>query len=223
MPIYEVLPEQGNSRGSRILHRNLLLPCDHLPLEIQLQPAKSKREITTRTSRDKEQPHQDDDGSDSDNDCEYYHMPRVQPLPVMQPQVNTHREDPEVEITETSQDVEHRQQGIPQLQEAQGGGDVLNEEDMSGKGAQEEIALGERTPAPLSPVQNEDNNDTDIGFQRPVRDRRPTTFFTYDQLGNPVCCSANIVYWYPPLPYATVPAIGTWMTQFNYQPVVTGY
>lgn len=46
MPIYEVISEQGKARGRRVLHRNLLLPCDHLPLEIQLKPAEAKRQIT---------------------------------------------------------------------------------------------------------------------------------------------------------------------------------
>lgn len=32
-PIYEVVPEQGKKkRDSRILHRNLLLPCNYLPV-----------------------------------------------------------------------------------------------------------------------------------------------------------------------------------------------
>ena len=36
-PVYEVKPEAG-SGGSRILHRNLLLPCNDLPIDI---PSKS--------------------------------------------------------------------------------------------------------------------------------------------------------------------------------------
>lgn len=31
-PVYEVSPESGKGRN-RVIHRNLLLPCDHLPLE----------------------------------------------------------------------------------------------------------------------------------------------------------------------------------------------
>lgn len=41
IPVYEVKPEQGKGR-SRVLHQNLLLLCDHLPLEIDLQ-TKPKR------------------------------------------------------------------------------------------------------------------------------------------------------------------------------------
>ncbi len=31
-PVYELRPETGRGRN-RVLHRNLLLPCEHLPLE----------------------------------------------------------------------------------------------------------------------------------------------------------------------------------------------
>ncbi len=34
-PIYDVRPEQGKAR-SRVLHRNILMPCEYLPLEIDL-------------------------------------------------------------------------------------------------------------------------------------------------------------------------------------------
>lgn len=34
LPIYEVRPENGRGR-SRVLHRNLLMSCDHLPFETQ--------------------------------------------------------------------------------------------------------------------------------------------------------------------------------------------
>lgn len=39
-PIYEVVSEHGKGRDNRILHCNLLLPCDHLPFEIPLKIAK---------------------------------------------------------------------------------------------------------------------------------------------------------------------------------------
>lgn len=74
MPIYEVIPEQGKARGRRILHRNLLLPCDHLPLEIQLKPANVKRRITAQTRRDKDQTDQETNNDDSDDDDYGYYQ-----------------------------------------------------------------------------------------------------------------------------------------------------
>lgn len=232
MPIYEVLPEQGKGRGSRTLHRNLLLPCDHLPLEIQLKPAKVKRQITAHTSRDGEEQNQEADNDDSDDDDYEYYMPRDHPLPVVQPQVNTDREDADREVTQPSQTAEPQQQDLPQLD--QNRGDILTEEDTLGQEemmVQEEIALEERVLVPLLPVQSENNSGNEQRYQRPVRERRPKRVFTYDQLGNPGCYStgipSNTMYWCPPAPYGAMQATTAWMTpvqHFNYQPaVVPGY
>ena len=48
-PVYEVKPEVG-SGGNRILHRNLLLPCNSLPIDI---PSKSRRKRAERVQKDK--------------------------------------------------------------------------------------------------------------------------------------------------------------------------
>ncbi len=46
IPVYEVKPEQGRGR-SRVLHRNLLLLCDHLPLETDLQTNPKRKRNTS--------------------------------------------------------------------------------------------------------------------------------------------------------------------------------
>ncbi|MGL4645700.1 MAG: hypothetical protein ACRCVL_01070, partial [Cetobacterium sp.] len=51
VPIYEVKSEQSKGR-SRVLHRNLLLPCDYLPLDITPTPStQSKQKHQQRNSR----------------------------------------------------------------------------------------------------------------------------------------------------------------------------
>ena len=50
MPVYEVKPETGNGR-TRVLHRNLLLPCSFLPVEIPPKPSKSRRTMPRTTRR----------------------------------------------------------------------------------------------------------------------------------------------------------------------------
>ena len=50
MPVYEVKPETGNGR-SRVLHRNLLLPCSYLPVETQLKSSKSRRAVSRKTNK----------------------------------------------------------------------------------------------------------------------------------------------------------------------------
>lgn len=49
-PVYELVPEQGRGRDCRILHRNILLLCDYLPLEVPLKVAKARRKIVKKTS-----------------------------------------------------------------------------------------------------------------------------------------------------------------------------
>ncbi len=55
-PVHEVKPERGKGR-SRVLHRNLLLPCDYLPLELELQPQpRVKRKTWGPTSMERHDP-----------------------------------------------------------------------------------------------------------------------------------------------------------------------
>ena len=49
MPVYEVKPETGIGR-SRILHRNMLLPCSYLPAETQLTPSKNRQAVSKRAN-----------------------------------------------------------------------------------------------------------------------------------------------------------------------------
>ena len=50
LPIYEVQPEQGKGK-IRILHRNLLLPCDHLPMNVPVH-SWDKAKKTKNAQRD---------------------------------------------------------------------------------------------------------------------------------------------------------------------------
>ena len=49
MPVYEVKPETGIGR-SRVLHRNMLLPCSYLPAET-LTPSKNRQAVSKRVNK----------------------------------------------------------------------------------------------------------------------------------------------------------------------------
>ena len=52
-PVYEVKPETGPGRA-RILHRNLLLPCNHLPVDVASKTPhrqKPRKEIRRETNQ----------------------------------------------------------------------------------------------------------------------------------------------------------------------------
>lgn len=58
IPVYELRPEEGRKR-SRNLHRNLLLPCDHLPIEM---PGHTRTERGSKTKNEEpEKPEEEDD------------------------------------------------------------------------------------------------------------------------------------------------------------------
>lgn len=60
VPIYELRPEQGKGK-TRILHRNLLLPCDHLPLEVEAHPPVKPKRKTAVAEKVREDSEEEDD------------------------------------------------------------------------------------------------------------------------------------------------------------------
>ena len=50
MPVYEDKPETGTG-GSRVSHRNMLLPCYYLPAETQLTPSKNRQAVSKRANK----------------------------------------------------------------------------------------------------------------------------------------------------------------------------
>ena len=64
-PVYEVKPETGNGRH-RVLHRNLLLPCDFLPLTPPTLP-RNKQLKEKANKRHDPQPMQEQHASDSED------------------------------------------------------------------------------------------------------------------------------------------------------------
>lgn len=188
-PVYEVKPERGKGR-SRVLHRNLLLPCDYLPVEMELSTLpKTKRKVDKPTSVER-----DDSSSEEDDEgCSQWYLPAVssqQPvegnselasgnLPVIWPS------EPEKEGEEIGQEVmkEHETEvqmentEIPQ-QEA----DVMEEEQLGEKA--DDTADEHR-------VLWENNSEDELECRLPKRERRPPKTFTYDYLGTPACYSVE--------------------------------
>ena len=104
-PVYEVEPEEKKGK-SKVLHRNLLLPCDHFPIPESTVSPKTSRNEKKRTVQHKGKHHcnslsnelpEYEDDSDSDNDEIPSFLPvnhPVQPaltidVPTDQPQVLT--------------------------------------------------------------------------------------------------------------------------------------
>lgn len=163
LPIYEVQPEQGRGR-LRVLHRNLLMPCDYLPMDLPSSDKDKPKEIR-HTQRDRIGTVQSDESDDEDDLCVHY-------PPVRQSHVETGNAD--TENTEDALEVEalepvaHDENVAEPLEEA------LNAEQCSDNGL-----TGEES----SLTDHSDEDVVEEVNQRPQRERRPPRLFAYDHLG----------------------------------------
>lgn len=206
LPIYEVVPEQGKGRDSRILHRNLLLPCTHLPLEVPLRFAKQPKKRNNR--KDKNENGEAQPESSSDDEGDGYCYLRVQPVPAMQPQVAENTDLTEMEDVSDLGNPEFREEPGPRRNEGQSESHMLDRGSTPNQVEPvfpNEAAMGDSLPTPPSPGPSEGNNGAARTRERPRRERRAPRIFTYEELGNPVCYSIGPptpqTLWYQPLPY----------------------
>lgn len=171
IPVYELRPEQGKGR-SRVLHRNLLLPCDHLPLESKVQPRAKPKKRTLEVNKEEEH------SSGEDDDDEYYPVYtsfRQPSLPCQQQAVTPEKADlsrgSENKLpveTEREQEMIETVELLPVSEDSYIGNSPV------------------RTPVPPASPSNCSESDKERP-QRPKRGRRPPKIFTYDRLGTPTC------------------------------------
>lgn len=209
------------------MHRNLLLPCDHLPLKVPLKVARSQRKMLKQTDEKTQQENESDE--DSEDDWFYY-------LPQQPPQApqDTHPQacDREGNIGPTADSEttgvhpnEREEQGrLMQLREDPGGVELLDTDEAS----EELELLGENpVPPPPSPPPRDSQSESEQAQGRPRRERRPPKLFTYNEFGNPVCCSmgppARSMYRFHPMQHYRGHQPGTMWPDFvqypTYQPV----
>ncbi|GAA6092358.1 uncharacterized protein LOC118471490, partial [Tachysurus ichikawai] len=166
IPVYELRPEKGKTRP-RILHRKLLLPCDHLPLETTVQPRSRKRNV--EQTEDAEQSEEEDDGD------EYYPVSHQQQfelcLPeIMNPECSTPTELERTQAEENTSTEPDRKQGTTNQME-----NSLESEDS----LVEDMSMEEAVPLLVS------SDPSSEELQRPRRQQRWPRVFTYDRLGSP--------------------------------------
>ncbi|ROI16652.1 hypothetical protein DPX16_22629 [Anabarilius grahami] len=218
-PIYEVKPEQGKGR-SRVLHRNLLLSCDYLPLEVELRKeSKTKKTVNEQRLAD-ENESSPEEGEDEDYYCYLPAVQHQQPveenneldnpyLPVVQPS------EPEKEKREVNLEIMNADETTAQTENEdlpQQEGDAMNEEQP----VEPPDDVADASAAP-----DESNSEGEQGYRWPRRERRPPKTFTYDYLGTPACYSAqhpNTMSFHP-TPYEMQTLIPWTYPESQYQPV----
>ena len=220
IPVYEVKPEQGRGR-SRILHRNLLLPCDHLPLQPKTASKQKKRMPETAAE------HANQEKEDDEDECGYYYKPVVQPQVPSVDRATEHADTQEDEDRETpglNSDepvVEERPTTNTNESETQQENELLEEDNQS----ENAIPVGEaQDQIQDPPCLDSGEDDREQGHYLQRRERRAHKFFTYDQLGTPACYSAahanEALYQYQPLLYGEVQPVTMWTNPlYIYQPL----
>lgn len=167
-PVYRVKPELGRGK-QRVLHRNLLLPCDALPL-----PKPTRASSKTTQLRPRVPPQPEDIGESSDDEYEMNTLsspvtheiafPAEVDTPPMDPQDHCDNED-----CATMSDT--RDQPDPQV-------------DTGDSSVPNSSVLDVTDMAP----EESDNSDSEEhleGATRPRRERRPPRILTYSQMGVP--------------------------------------
>ena len=217
LPIYEVRPERGKG-CSRVLHRNLLMPCDHLPFETSPELTKNGK----GTQKKKHQPASQTQESDEDSGDEY----ELHYEPLRAPTVPAERKET---LGESRMALEHRRPPVeeriempaPVAPQAQSPGEDQLEESSTPA----ENLPGEEIDLPVGNLPDEHSphaspsssaaEPEEPSYQLPQRERHPPRRMTYDQLGIPSCYSiqpatqmlpvyhaSGLVPWLPPLqPY----------------------
>ena len=180
-PVYEIKPETGPGRA-RILHRNLLLPCNHLPVDVASKtPHRQKPRKEIRRKRNQAPTTLVEESSDDES--EHYEL-NFQPE--RQPELQTdHSAEP------VSEDTARESATVSDRGEEEDGCSADEEhppvEETAPLPEASEIEARPSTPG------NTSQEGASIAESRPQRDRRPPAVLTYDTLGNPVYQARAVV------------------------------
>lgn len=175
IPVYEVKPERGGK--SRTVHRNLLLPCDSLPVERPEREEQDKRKRGLRQNRGKTQQRLLPQDMDMESEDEGEFVWRVPYQDNHDGRVNA--PNPETEACEARLDA---------------GG----EEELQLQTTQDQHSLHEQTSDVEQHQQGDRDSDTEQGSSpvarhvHPQRERRRPSMLTYDALGQPTVRQAGM-------------------------------
>ncbi len=211
-PVYEISPENGKGRD-RVVHRNLLLPCDFLPPAETVQPQKnslgSSKERTKPQHQQRQQPEQSDTSGDEYSGTCYWHLrpgrgrrqrrtslnPLAEPFQPQQSPQN-HKEDVPLQSEEdvplqSEEDVPLQCEEDVPLQSEE---DVplQSEEDVPLQSRRPDLSCdrpeyGESGANPLASTPEEQQTVR----QRPQRLKHQPVVLSYDTLGQPSLVPRN--------------------------------
>ena len=188
--VYEVVPEKDPKSKTRILHRNMLLPCDHLPLDL---PTGRDTKATTQTC-DQETP-QESGESESDNESF-----------IITTRPATHEQEERNEDTianDTSSSISDYESSSESNQESSSEEDFDNPSNSINENPSDTYHQGVDDRGNSTQETNRETESPDLTLpDRPKRNRQPKRIFTYDHKGNPT---------YTPYKENIISNQGTWV------------
>ena len=204
LPIYKVNPE-GQPGKSRVLHRNLLLPCDFLAAEIQESMPQSIRErrmhVHPREHNERDcQPNhnESDSGNEEEEDLPGLLPSDLHTLPLPSSTTGQSECAEDEAMLESMEEGDETSSSTPEPEQQP---EVDPESNQQPELDPEPNQQSELDPEPEQLPEWE--GDQNPG--RPQRVRHPPKVFTYNTLGQPTICSvqtgSNLVsgWCYPPL------------------------
>ena len=153
-PVYEVKPENGVGRR-RVIHRNLLLPCNDLPIEERQDKTRRKTRRVLKRSN----------------------SPKTLPDPSLE---NSSDDEPD-EILTFSPVQNRRMAELQPSQVSPASPDDVNEDTSHGG----DVAEFPQSAEPVEEPPEGNQSDGGETHERPIRQRRAPTMLTYDTLGTP--------------------------------------
>lgn len=181
-PVYEVKPESGTG-ATRILHRNLLLPCSHLPIEIPSPISRKRESKAQKNKRDNVQQTPTplvetiSDGTSSEDEYTIAPM-NLQTGQTLQEVVT--EEPPKPSVEETQPPTTQLEGATPDTSYQ---GEIDSECSVT---AEMEEAMSESGDEHDPSILNDNSQPGSSELEpRPQRQRHPPVLLTYNQLGNP--------------------------------------
>lgn len=211
VPIYEIKPEQGKGR-SRVLHRNLLMPCDYLPLKVDPMPRPKSKWRPPQENSSVPASRMGESELENESDSEYY-VP-VEPCQLAKRRSSDDQRQEEItiqpsspewpahqNILDNSASLQHELEQLPPAEAEQV---VSTPTHVPAKEQRPELCknqmeneLGARGNSPVNESEEMEQNDGPVEVQREYqysgRQRRPPKQFTYDSLGTPTCYKVQVI------------------------------